>query len=188
MAKKVTKKTDTRKRAGAPEPAPPSAAYEAALKTYGVALEQMRKGDFAAALEAFQGLARDNAEESELADRARTYATLCEHRLRPADGEPDGAEARYHRAVYLANQGRLDEAVGLLDQALNVDPGNATYLYARASTHAMRGKADAAVADLRQAVAIEPTIRFQAINDPDFEQVRDDAAFIDVIEPTPAGA
>jgi hypothetical protein len=30
-------------------------------------------------------------------------------------------------------------------------------------------------------------LRFQASNDPDFDRVRDEAAFIDVIEPTPAG-
>ena len=41
---------------------------------------------------------------------------------------------------------------------------------------------------LRRAVAAEPTLRFQASNDSDFERIRDDAAFIDVIEPTPAGA
>ena len=44
-----------------------------------------------------------------------------------------------------------------------------------------------AVSDLRQAIAADPQIRFQAINDPDFEQIREEPAFIDIIEPTPTG-
>jgi tetratricopeptide (TPR) repeat protein len=190
MAKKTTKKVTRRKTsAKTASPAPrQTEAYEAAIATYSAALEMMRKGEYSEAAKAFRGLATNHSDESELADRARTYANVCERKLTPTDTEPDDAEGRYHRAVFLANAGRLEEAASLLDQALNVDPGNATYLYARASVHALRANADGAVADLRQAVAIEPAVRFQAINDPDFEQVRDDAAFIDVIEPTPAGA
>ena len=52
----------------------------------------------------------------------------------------------------------------------------------------MQGNAVAAVEDLRQAIAADPKLRYQAANDGDFEKIRDEAAFIDLIEPTPAGA
>jgi len=30
-------------------------------------------------------------------------------------------------------------------------------------------------------------VRYQAANDPDFEPIREEPSFIDIIEPTPAG-
>ena len=81
-----------------------------------------------------------------------------------------------------------DTAIKLLDQALGEDPSSARYLYARASAYALKGHADAAIGDLRQAIIIEPTVRFQAANDTDFEQIREEPSFIDIIEPTPTGA
>ncbi len=50
------------------------------------------------------------------------------------------------------------------------------------------GNAEAAIGDLRQAIALEPQTRFQAVNDSDFERIREEPAFIDIIEPTPSGA
>jgi tetratricopeptide (TPR) repeat protein len=87
-----------------------------------------------------------------------------------------------------ANDGKVDEALQMLDKAVALAPESARNLYARASAHALKGQAQRAAADLRQAVEREPVLRFQASNDPDFENVRDEAAFIDVIEPTPTGA
>ena len=51
----------------------------------------------------------------------------------------------------------------------------------------MKGSTGKAVTDLRQAIASDPTVRFQAVNDPDFEKIREEPAFIDIIEPTPTG-
>ena len=51
-----------------------------------------------------------------------------------------------------------------------------------------REKGEAAVADLRRAISAEPQVRFQASNDPDFEPIREEPAFIDIIEPTPSGS
>ena len=51
-----------------------------------------------------------------------------------------------------------------------------------------KGATEKAVADLRQAISVDPTVRFQAVNDPDFERIREEPAFIDIIEPTPTGA
>ena len=80
------------------------------------------------------------------------------------------------------------EAVSLLDRALVQDPTSVRVLYARACAWALQKNAERAVSDLRSAIAVDPTIRFQAINDSDFERIREEPAFIDVIEPTPAGA
>lgn len=176
---------------GRPEPraVPPkrqqSAAYEQALRTYTAALEHFHRGAYGDALEALRSLDAISAEEPELAGRARVYAALCERKLRGGGHEPRTAEERYQLGVARANEGRLDEALRLLEQAIREDPRHPGYLYARASVRALQGNAEAAAADLRKAIELEPRLRYQAANDPDFQPVRDDPRFVDVIEPTP---
>lgn len=171
-----------------PVRAPHSEAYEAALRAYGEALDLLRRKDFAAALQRFRAVEAGNRNEPELADRARTYAAVCERKLSPGDRAPQSAEERYHLGVLRGNQGRYDEAAALLDQALAAEPASPRVLYARASIRALQGKTEQAVADLRAAIAGEPLLRHQAANDPDYERIRNEAAFIDVIEPSHAGA
>ena len=147
------------------------------------------QGRYAEARPRFAALAaRVTEEEPILADRARTFASICARRLAepaPATEDPDQL---FHRAVFASNFGRYDEALGLLDKAVAIRPNDASIFYARASVRGLQGNVDAAAGELKRAVALDPNLRFQAASDPDFERVRDEAAFIDVIEPTGAGA
>lgn len=164
-------------------------AYQAALDEYGTAIEALRKGDFARARDLFETVRAQAANEPELADRAATYGRICKRRLaRPAEETEDASQALYHRAVYLMNAGEVDEALQLLNRALADDPTSVDIVYVRACAWALKGAAEKAVGDLRQAIAIDPRIRFQAVNDPDFERIREEPAFIDIIEPTATGA
>jgi tetratricopeptide (TPR) repeat protein len=186
MATKKKESASARPTAG-PGPAR-SGVYDAVIAEYAAAMERLRQGDFPGALERFRKVHRGNPEEPELAERAGVYALICERRLAQPAPEPTTARERFHRGVMLANAGALDEAVRLLSRALEDDPHSADYLYARASTWALKGAAERAVADLRQAIAVDPTVRFQAAGDPDFERIREEPSFIDIIEPTPTGA
>lgn len=168
--------------------APRSEAYEKALEAYAGALELLRRGEYQASLESFRAVEEGNPNEPELAERARTYARICSRKLEQAPEAPATAEESYYLGVVKANNGDLDEALALINRSLEAEPESARYLYARASVHALKGQAETATADLRKAVAADPQLRFQASNDPDFERIRDEASFIDVIEPTPAGA
>jgi Flp pilus assembly protein TadD len=89
--------------------------------------------------------------------------------------------------VVLLNNGEGAAAIELLDKALQTSPSSAKILFARASACAIDGNTEGAVRDLRKAIAADPQVRFQATNDPDFEKIREEPAFIDVIEPTPTG-
>jgi tetratricopeptide (TPR) repeat protein len=88
----------------------------------------------------------------------------------------------------MANDGRLEEAAISFDRALQSDPESPTILYVRAMVLAKTGKTEEAISDLRKAISLEPALRFQLVNDSDFEVIRDEATFIDLIEPTPSGA
>jgi tetratricopeptide (TPR) repeat protein len=180
----------TKKKPAAEAPAAhhTSEAYEAALGEYASGVEAMRKGEFETALEFFGKVRGLAPHEPELADRATIYARVCERKLAPQPGDPDAADDRFRRAVFLMNGGDVDEALQLLNRAVAEDPMCIDVLYVRACAWALKGAAEKAVGDLRQAIAVDPKIRFQAINDPDFERIREEPAFIDVIEPTPTGA
>lgn len=165
-----------------------SEAYEAALGEYTSGVEAMRKGEFESALELFGKVRGLAPHEPELADRASIYTRICERKLAPPPSDPEAADDRFRKAVFLMNGGDVDEALQLLNRAVAEDPMCVDVLYVRACAWALKGAAEKAVGDLRQAIAVDPKVRFQAINDPDFERIREEPAFIDVIEPTPTGA
>ena len=165
-----------------------SPAYESAKHDYLSALEMLHKGDVANALERFRAIEAANSDEPEFAERMRTFAVICARKLADAPEPPSDVDGFYYAAVVLANDRELDQALELLNKALELDAESPKVMYARASVFALKGQPDSAVSDLRRAVEREPQLRFHASNDPDFERIRDEAAFIDVIEPTPAGA
>jgi len=190
--KKTASKATAKKSEPAREPAELETAhdrhYNELVAQYAEALETFNKGDFGKAKAAFDSIVLACEEEPVLMDRAQAYARICERKLVPPPAEPQSSEEQYYRAVLLANEGRPDEALPLLDKALQEHPSSAKLLYARASVWAIKADVDAAVRDLRQAIAVDPHVRFQATNDPDFEAIREEPAFIDLIEPTPSGA
>lgn len=161
--------------------------YKQAIDAFTSALERLQSGDPAAAQDQFKKVIADNPTETVLVDRCRTYLMVCERRQAPAPEAPTKTNDLYNLAVVKMNDGEAEASVRLLDRALQMEPGSARLLYARASAWAIQARADAAIADLRQAIAIDPTIRFQATNDPDFERIREEPSFIDIIEPTPTG-
>jgi tetratricopeptide (TPR) repeat protein len=181
----ATSKEETR---AAEQKASELLAYEAARKEYEAAFELLHKGDFTAAKERFLGIAKDYPQEAEMVERARTYAKICDNRTATESVDFNSADDCYYHAVLLSNEGKPQEAVALLDRALVQDPTSVRVLYARACAWALQKEAERAVSDLRSAIAVDATVRFQAINDSDFELIREEPAFIDVIEPTPAGS
>jgi tetratricopeptide (TPR) repeat protein len=188
MAKKKTS-SDVRPEADGPETeATYHESYEKAVGEFADALEKMRGGDFAAAVERFEQIRTTNPDEPVLGERAATYIRICNAKMAEPAAEPASAEDCYYQAVLLINRRDTQAAIAMLERALRENPGAPDYLYARASAWALEGKAESAVKDLREAIKGEPAMRFQAVNDPDFEPIREEPAFIDIIEPTPTGA
>jgi len=165
-----------------------AAAFEASLTKYTTAVETMQQGDFARAKQLLDEVHDESKNEPELADRAAIYSRICARKLDSGTVEANGTEELYRRSVFLLNAGALDEALQLLNRALADDPTSVDVLYVRACAWAKQGSAEKAVGDLRQAMAVDPKVRFQAVNDPDFERIREEPSFIDIIEPTPTGA
>jgi tetratricopeptide (TPR) repeat protein len=165
------------------------AAYEAAVEQFQTASDLFGKGQFAEARPHFEAVAEAaTPDEPILADRARTYASICGRKIAAPAAGGDDADAFYHRGVVAANAGRLDEAWSLLDKAAVKRPNDASILYARASVRGLQGNAEGASSELKKSVSLDPKFRYQAASDSDFDKVRDEATFIDIIEPSNAGA
>ena len=177
----------TKKQAPAAATIDESLTYKTAVKDYESALGLLRKGDFERAKEEFRAVQAAAPKELELVDRAGIYLRVCDRRLAGKPDAPSGGEL-YHQAVFLSNAGDPDAAIELLDRALAEDSASVKSLYVRACAWALKGAPDKAVRDLRQAISLDPKVRFQAVNDPDFEKIREEPVFIDIIEPTPTGA
>ncbi len=165
------------------------AAYEAAVEQFATASALFTKGQFVEARPYFEAVAAAaTPDEPILSDRARTYASICGRMSAlPSSGVED-ADALYHGAVVATNEGRLDEAWSLLEKAVGQRPNDASILYARASVRGLQGNVDGAASELKRSIALDARFRYQAASDSDFDRVRDEAAFIDVIEPSNAGS
>ena len=165
------------------------AAYEAAVEQFATASALFLKGQFGEARPLFDAVAvAATPDEPILADRSRTYASICLRKVSVPAAGAENADALYHLGIVAANAGRLDEAWSLLERATGHRPNDASILYARASVRGLQGNVEGAATELKKSVAIDPKFRFQAASDSDFDKVRDEAAFIDIIEPSNAGA
>ena len=165
------------------------ALYEAAVEQFATASAEFAQGRFAEAQANFAAVAKAAAaDEPILSDRARTYASICARRIAAPVAMTEDADALYHRGVVASNAGRLDEAWASLEKAIAQRPNDASIHYARAAVRGLQGNSEGAASELRKSVAIDPRFRYQAASDADFDRVRDEAAFIDIIEPGNAGA
>jgi adenylate cyclase len=94
---------------------------------------------------------------------------------------PDDARARMFYAITLLEVGRRDEAIAEGTAALELSPGDSVMLYNGACLYSRLGETRRAVATLRQAVAAGVTNFGWMKHDPDFDPIRNDPEFIELI-------
>jgi len=94
---------------------------------------------------------------------------------------PGDARALTLGAGCLARLGRTDEAVQWTERALAIDPDDPVVVYSAACVHAILGMADEALAELDKALAVGFGNRKWILNDPDFESLRDNPRFRELV-------
>jgi hypothetical protein len=62
-----------------------------------------------------------------------------------------------------------------------MSPNDERFLYATAATRSLMGEREGALTLLKEAIQANPENRIHAQNDPDFEALSDDDAFIDLV-------
>jgi len=154
-----------------------------ALKEFERGVNHFHKQNYSEALDRFQAILKEFPEERELVDRAQVYARVCAQMSNTRAPQPRKPEDCFYFGVMKANEADYDEAVKYLDRALQANPRDEKVHYVMASTLALKGERDTAIKHLREAIQIDKGNRIFARNDPDFEPIRDDEAFQNLIHP-----
>ena len=157
-----------------------------ALDLFEKAAKALGKHDWDRARDHLDTLIESHPEQRDLIERARAYRAVCERALleaRKAPFKPKGFEDLLNHGVFLHNRGEFEEALKVLRQAAEIHPKNEHVLYCLAATAARAGDSAAALKALRSAIAVSPANRAQARGDSDFDPIREDEEFIELVHP-----
>ena len=77
----------------------------------------------------------------------------------------------------LAKAGKLDDAIGVMQKALDIQPNSDALLYALAQRYAQADRPLQALVPLREAIRLHPNLARQAAADPIFAKMRELAEF-----------
>jgi tetratricopeptide (TPR) repeat protein len=159
------------------------AIQEKALKELERGLSLLHKQSYAEALPHFEAVAQGFPQEKELTDRVQMYARVCRAALARSRDSAARPEDFYYLGVMKANEANYAEAIEFLDRALQVNPRDEKAHYVMASTRAQRGERDHAIRHLQEAIALNATNRYYAQNDADFESLRGEDDFENLVHP-----
>ena len=157
--------------------------HEKALKEFERGVGLLQKQSYSEAIEHFKTIVGSFPQEKELTDRAHVYLRICQNVLERKEPQPRKPEDFFYYGVIKANEANFDEAVRLLEKALQANPKDEKVHYVMASTLAAKGDRREALEHLREAIELNTTNRIYARNDPDFEPLRDDDNFQNLIHP-----
>ena len=157
--------------------------HEKALKEFERGVGLLQKQSYSEARERFQTIVGSFPQEKELTDRANVYLRICQNLLERREPQPRKPEDFFYYGVLRANEANFDEAVQLLEKALQATPRDEKVHYVLASTLASKGDRREALEHLKEAIELNATNRIHARNDPDFENLRDDENFQNLIHP-----
>ena len=160
--------------------------YARALQTYEQALGAMQGGKFERAAAGFQDVIGQFPEERELHERSRLYLKVCERETAPAAPTPKTVDELIFAATLALNGGSFEVARGHLEIALSENPDHDHVHYMLAVTQTLKGEDDSALEHLSKAIELNADNRILAVQDPDFDGLRDDARFEQVLASAPA--
>lgn len=193
MKTTARKSTAARAKKASPPPKAKSAPlrtadHEKALRDYEDALKAFGRKDYSKAVSMFEAVIRDYPTEREIADRCRIYQGVARARGGPGTARPRDAEGHYYQGVIASNEGNLDEAAEHFERAVKMSPEMDKAWYAAAVVCAQRKDRAGALANLQRAVSISTKAnRVAALNEPEFEWLREDAEFMAVLGKPPGG-
>ena len=198
-ATSAPKKTRSRARARQAEPtgtpAPVSVLdtkrtkYLEAVGFYEKGLDALQHRNFESAAEAFQTVLTSYPDERELHERARLYLKVCERETGPPAPEAQSSEELVYAATLALNSGNQDASLRYLQSAAEQSPDDDRVHYLLAVAYAQTADDLQTLTHLRRAIEIGPENRSVARQEPDFDALRNNQEFRQLLDPppTPAG-
>jgi tetratricopeptide (TPR) repeat protein len=120
------------------------------------------------------GLGNFYATRKEYGEAIKSYEKAIELK-------PDYAAAWNNKGSALGDLGRYEEAIACLDKAIEIEPNYAAAWYNRACYKVRNGDTENALADLKNAVEIDKANMELAKQEKDFESIRNDERFKDLV-------
>ena len=143
--------------------------YEQALASYDRAIE-IKPDDYQAWYNKGAALGNLGRNEQALASFDRAIEI-----------KPDDYEAWCNKGVALGNLERYEQALASFDRAIEIKPDNSNAYYNKACCYASQNKLQLAVENLQQAIYIDNKYREMAKTDKDFDPIRSESQFQDLL-------
>jgi tetratricopeptide (TPR) repeat protein len=121
----------------------------------------------------------------ELADRAAVHMTACNQQLERGTTQFKTTEEHYDFVVSLINLGDYVSAREHLDKLSKQVPKADYVAYGLAALDCLTGHVEDSLKNLGRAITLNPTLRFQARNDSDFQNLSEDPRFTELLYPDP---
>jgi len=121
----------------------------------------------------------------ELDDRARTHLNTCNQQMERVTTQVKTLEEHYDYVVSLMNVGDYVSAREHLEKLVKQNPKADYVIYGLAALDCLTGRVEDSLKHLDEAIKLNPSLRFQARNDSDFQNLAEDPRFTELLYPDP---
>ncbi len=139
------------------------------LKAYDEAVRQFAQKRLADALSRFLDAAA--GPDSHVADKARSYAQVCERRTRDTEITLQSSEDHFNYGVERLNERDFERAMRHFEKALALEPRAEHVYYTMSLCCGLAGDGAGACENLKRAIELEPKNRILARQDPEFAAI-----------------
>ena len=157
--------------------------FAQAVQNYEVGLRAMQEHKFDKAKTHLQKVIAGPSKE--LADRASVHLNTCNQRLERTATQFKTLEEHYDYAVSLMNVGDYVSAREHLEKLSKQAPKSDYVAYGLAALDCLTGHVEDSLRHLNEAIRLNATLRFQARNDSDFQNLAEDPRFTELLYPEP---
>lgn len=140
-------------------------------------MKSFHKGDYQKASDLLKSFLEKEDTEKELSDRAEIYLKICQERSVKKTVPLKTFDDYYKYGVFQANQGEFEEAVDLLNKALELEPKEGKALYLLATVYSKMEKNEQSLDCLKRAIQADKFFAILAQNEEDFEPFKEDKKF-----------
>jgi tetratricopeptide (TPR) repeat protein len=158
--------------------------FAQAVQSYEAGLRAMQEHKFEKAKPHFQKII--GGPNREIADRAAVHLNTCNQHLdRATSTQFKSTEEHFDYAVSLMNVGDYVTAREHLDKIFKQAPKTDYVIYGLAALDCLTGHVEDALRRLDEALRMNPSLRYQARNDSDFQNLAEDPRFTELLYPDP---
>jgi tetratricopeptide (TPR) repeat protein len=157
--------------------------FAQAVQNYEAGLRALQEHKFDKARPYLQKVAAGPSKE--LADRAMVHLNTCNQHLERATTQFKSPEEHYDYAISLMNVGDYVGAREHLEKLSKQVPKADYVAYGLAALDCLTGHVEDSLRHLDEAIRLNPSIRFQARNDSDFQNLAEDPRFTELLYPDP---